>query len=89
MFKPEKWIGKKACVLGLGKSGRSAAELLASRGFSVLISEEAPVAHANRLSFLPGIEVETGGHSSRVFECDFWIKSPGIFPQNPVLMEAK
>lgn len=89
MFKPEKWIGKKACVLGLGKSGRSAAELLASRGFSVLISEEAPVAHANRLSFIPGIEVETGGHSSRVFECDFWIKSPGIFPKNPVLLEAQ
>lgn len=89
MFKPEKWIGKKACILGVGKSGRGAAEILVKNGFSVLISEEARVSHADKLPLSSGIEVETGGHSPRIYECDFWIKSPGIFPRNPELLEAK
>jgi UDP-N-acetylmuramoylalanine--D-glutamate ligase len=89
MFKPEKWFGKKACVLGIGKSGRAAAELLASRGFSVFISEGAQVSHAGKMALPVGVEVETGGHSSRIFECDFWIKSPGMLPRNPVLLEAQ
>ena len=87
MFKPEKFIGQKACVLGLGRSGREAARLLAHRGFSVLVSEEKQLDHLPE--FPAGVEVETGGHSSRVFECGFIIKSPGIFPQHPVLQEAR
>jgi len=85
MFKPEMWQGKKAGVLGLGKSGRAVALLLKRHGFEVLISEEARVLAPS----LPGIAVETGGHSSAVFTCDFLVKSPGIFPKHPVLAEAR
>ena len=85
MFKPEEWQGKKACVLGLGKSGRGVATLLRKHGFEVLISEEGAVPAPK----LDGITVETGGHSPAVFTCDFWVKSPGIFPKSPVLVEAK
>ncbi len=85
MFKPLLWKGKKACVLGLGKSGRAVASLLQAHGFDVLISEEAHIP----APVLEGIKIETGGHSPDVFACDFWIKSPGIFPKNPVLIEAK
>ena len=85
MFKPVLWKGKKACVLGLGKSGRAVASLLYANGFEVLISEESQVS----LPALPGIQIETGGHSPAVFECDFFVKSPGIFPKSPVLVEAK
>lgn len=87
MFNPEKFIGKTACVLGAGKSGREAAKLLARHGFSVLISEENKLARAPELA--PGISVETGGHSARVFDCGFIIKSPGIFPNHPLLQEAR
>lgn len=85
MFKPTLWNGKKACVLGLGKSGRAVAHLLQAHGFEVLISEEARVTAPK----LEGIKVETGGHSAAVFACDFWVKSPGIFPKNPILLAAK
>ena len=87
MFKAEKFLTKKACVLGLGRSGKAVAELLAQKGFSVLLSEGKPVAHVPALA--KGIKVETGGHSPRVFECDFIVKSPCIFPQSAVLKEAK
>lgn len=86
MFKPEKFAGKKACVLGLGRSGKAAAELLLRHGFPVLISEEHSVSSA---SVPLGAEVETGGHSRKVFECGFIVKSPGIFPNHPVLKEAR
>jgi len=87
MFKPEKFIGTTACVLGAGKSGREAAKLLANHGFSVLISEENKLSRVPELA--PGISLEIGAHSSRVFACGFIIKSPGIFPRHPVLQEAR
>ncbi|MBO7237914.1 MAG: UDP-N-acetylmuramoyl-L-alanine--D-glutamate ligase [Elusimicrobiaceae bacterium] len=87
MFKAEKFIGKKACVLGAGKSGVQATKLLACRGFSVLISDEKKSAH---LPALPAnVRVETGGHTAGVFNCGFMVKSPGIFPRHPVLQEAR
>ena len=89
MFNQNKLKGLKACVLGLGKSGRAAASLLAANGFEVLISEEAAMSHAGSFAFPAGVTVETGGHTDKIYECGFWIKSPGIFPQNPVLLEAK
>lgn len=86
MFKPEKFIGKKACVLGLARSGKAAAGLLLRKGFSVLISEEHSVPF---VSVPAGAEVETGGHTEKVFLCGFIVKSPGIFPNHPVLKEAR
>lgn len=89
MFKPQEWKGKKAGVLGLGKSGRAVATLLCAHGSPVLISEEAAVAQAKQFAFPGGIDVETGGHSPALLACDFWIKSPGISPRAPILLEAK
>lgn len=86
MFKPEKFAGKRACVLGSGRSGREAALLLARHGFSVLISEEHSLPHVAEMP--PGIEWETGGHTQAVFDCGFIIKSPGIFPRHPILKAA-
>lgn len=87
MFKPEKFTGTKACVLGLGRSGCEAARLLRQRGFAVLASEEKQRTAVPALP--PGVTVETGGHSAAVFDCGFMVKSPGIFPAHPVLQEAK
>lgn len=89
MFKPEKFTGKKACVLGLGRSGRQAAALLIRRGFDVLVSEEHLLPDVPALGLPPQAEVETGGHSEKVFACGFVVKSPGILPNSPVLKEAR
>ena len=89
MFKPEVWKGKKAGVLGLGKSGQAVALLLQAHGMEVLISEDGVPAQASLPSFPPGVIVETGGHGTLLFDCDFWVKSPGISPRAPVLVEGK
>ena len=89
MFQLKKFKNPKAGILGLGRSGRAVAQLLAQKGVEVLISEEAPIAHVDSLGLPPKVKVETGGHSSKLFECDFWVKSPGIFPKSPILLEGK
>ena len=86
MFSPKIFKGKKACVLGMGKSGISCARLLKRQGFNVLISDSRVMPVPTGLE---GIETETGGHSAAVFDCDFFIKSPGIAPHNPVIKKIK
>lgn len=89
MFKKEKFAGQTACVLGFGRSGRAIAELLYAHGFDVLISEQAVFPNADSVHLSKGIEVELGGHTDKVFECGFWVKSPGVLPFCPVLAAGK
>ena len=89
MFKKKKFTGQKACVLGFGRSGRAIAELLYAHGFDVLISEQAVFPNADSVPLSKGIEVELGGHTDKVFECGFWVKSPGVLPFSPVLAAGK
>lgn len=87
MFKPSLFEHKKIGVLGIGRSGRAVAKLLADKGFDVLVSEESSPAVIPQLP--TQIEVETGGHSEKLFACACLIKSPGIFPKHPALLKAK
>lgn len=89
MFKKEKFAGQKACVLGFGRSGRAVAELLFANGFDVLISDQSTFPNAGSFPVSKGIEVELGGHTDKVFECGFWVKSPGVLPFSPVLAAGK
>jgi len=89
MFNVKKFQQKKACVLGLGCSGRAVAVLLAEKGFDVLVSEDSARIKSNLFEKYPSISVETGGHTDKIFACDFWVKSPGIFPNSPVLAEGR
>lgn len=73
----------------MGKSGRACAALLHGQGYQVLLSEEAPIAHIESFGLPPEIETESGGHTEKVFDCAFAVKSPGIFPGNAVLREYK
>ena len=79
--------GKLAGVLGLGKSGRAAAKLLAKKGFKVLGSDARPKAELQaELKGLPkSVKWEWGGHSDRLLKCAFVVKSPGLPPSMPVL----
>jgi len=81
-FDPKKFRKKYAGVLGLGKSGQAVAKLLVKKGFRVLGSDARPRAEVKKgAKGLPAkVSVEGGGHSDRLLECSFVVKSPGIKP---------
>jgi UDP-N-acetylmuramoylalanine--D-glutamate ligase len=78
-------------VIGAALSGVAAAELARRQGHDVLVSETrhetALTETAARLRDAD-IDIETGGHSDRVYESDLIIVSPGIPPSNVVRVEA-
>ena len=63
--------GKKVSVIGAGKSGIAAAELLCSEGSQVLLSDFGRIEESvvRRLESQK-ISVEEKGHSERVFDAD-------------------
>jgi phospho-N-acetylmuramoyl-pentapeptide-transferase len=76
--------GRRFAVIGAGRSGLAAAQFLRKHGASVLLSEGAD----RPVQALPGIDVETGGHSQRVLEAEVIIRSPGVPNHLPILEEA-
>lgn len=88
------WSSKKATILGLGRSGNSAARYLHKRGAQVLVSEHSELSgskseHAAELKAL-GIKVEAGGHTDSAIEgADIIIVSPGIPPHSDVVRKAQ
>lgn len=88
------WSGKKVLVLGLGRSGVSAAEYLVQRGADVLLSEFAEVDEkkqelAEKLRNL-GVRVETGGHSEEAMShSDIVVVSPGIAPSTDIIQKLE
>ncbi|MDQ7773180.1 MAG: UDP-N-acetylmuramoyl-L-alanine--D-glutamate ligase [Elusimicrobiales bacterium] len=91
MFRPAGFKGKKALVIGAGRSGLAAARLLAKKGFRALLSDSAPMrALKPRLRDLPAsVEAEAGGHSDKILECGFAVKSPGLPARAPVFKKLK
>ena len=84
--------GKKVSVIGAGKSGIAAAELLRRAGAEVLLSDHGRIEEHEMLR-LQGLKiaVEHEGHSERVCDADFCVISPGISPQVQVVktLESK
>lgn len=89
-----KWIDKKVLILGLSKSGISAAKYLNSKGADCYVSEfkqyeEKMAENIKELEDL-GIKVETGGHSEEFISDSYIaITSPGIPPHAPVFEVLK
>lgn len=89
-----KWIDKKVLILGLSKSGISAAKYLNSKGADCYISEfkvfdEKNAEKINELES-HGIRVETGGHSEEfINDAYIAITSPGIPPHSTVFATLK
>lgn len=84
---------KKVTILGLGRSGSSAAEYLLNQGMQVFVSDggastperEAEAEHLRKL----GARVEIGEHSEEALNFgDFIITSPGISPSSEVMKRA-
>lgn len=87
LFDPKVFKKKSAGVLGLGRSGKSVAKLLAKKGFKVLVSDSRPRSKAADAAkgLPPSVSVEYGGHSERLLKCSFVVKSPGLKPDLPIL----
>lgn len=81
-FDPKKFRKRYAGVLGMGKSGQAVTRLLIKKGFRVLGSDARPRSEVKKgFKGMPAkVSVEGGGHSDRLLECSFVVKSPGIKP---------
>lgn len=83
------WTDKKVIILGLSKSGISAAKYLNKKGANVFITElrlqkEEDKTTIEELNSL-GINVEMGGHSDEyIRNSDLAITSPGIPPRSAI-----
>lgn len=90
----EKWINKKVLILGLSKSGISAAKYLNKQGADVFITElkeqkEEDKIKIEELNSL-GIKIETGGHSDKFIEGSaIAVTSPGIPPQSEIFQRLE
>ncbi len=80
--------GKRVSVVGLGeRTGPAVIEFLQQKGAKVFVSEASTSSPFQ--GHLSGVEIEFGGHSSRVYEDkDLIVVSPGVPSDIPVLKEA-
>ena len=83
---------KKVLVLGLAKSGESAARLLDKLGAIVTVNDGKPFEENPAAQSLleEGIKVVTGGHPLELLDEDFelMVKNPGIRYDNPMVKKA-
>jgi len=85
-------IGKKISILGAVRSGVGAAKLAKTMGGIPFVSDCAAKEFiAKNIALLENgmIEFETGGHTDKVFDCDFIVTSPGVPSSSAVLIKAK
>lgn len=89
-----KWIDKKVLILGLSKSGVSAAKYLSQKGADCYITEAKPLQDKDielvKELENEGIRVETGSHSEEFINDSYIaITSPGIPPKSEIFTRLK
>ena len=81
---------KRITVLGLGKSGYSAAKLANHLGARVFASDQGKnktiLSNANKLLVKHNVASETGLHSKNVYDSSLIIVSPGISKNSKVVV---
>lgn len=88
------WFEKKVLILGLSKSGASAAKYLNSKGAECYVTEAKPENEKNHDLVVElqnlGIKVETAGHSDEFLdEAYIAVTSPGIPPHSEIFNRLK
>jgi len=78
-------------ILGAGESGVGAACLSSKKGFNTFVSDINPIKkHYKDLLYSYNINFEENKHSKeKILKADLIIKSPGIDPNNELILEAK
>jgi UDP-N-acetylmuramoylalanine--D-glutamate ligase len=91
MFSQEEFRGRKACVIGLGKSGLAAVKLLLQNGFPVFATDSRSLQEIkSTLEKLPQeIEWESDGPSQRISLCGFAVKSPGLPQSSDIIKQIR
>lgn len=89
-----KWIDKKVLILGLSKSGISAARYLSQKGADCYITESKPMQEKDKKLIKElekeDIKVETGKHSDEFIDGSYIaITSPGIPPKSEIFQRLK
>lgn len=88
--KPVSLQNLKVTVLGAKRSGIAAAILAARKGASVRLSDAGNIeisAEQQAAMAKLNIQIETGGHSDRVYKSDLVVLSPGVPNDAPVVRE--
>ncbi len=87
------WEGKKVCVLGLGKSGFAASDLLLAKRSHVKVSEiNDNLSIRKKLKILQskGVKSEIGKHSKKfILSSRLIVSSPGVRSDLPILENAR
>jgi UDP-N-acetylmuramoylalanine--D-glutamate ligase len=86
-MKPEEIKNKKVSVIGGKRSGLAASRLLRSHGAKVFLSDaREPKDNVIKGELEKGkIAFEFGGHTEKVFDCDFVVVSPGVPSNSPIV----
>ena len=90
-FVPQEYRRRRACVLGLGRSGQAAAALLVKKGFKVFATDLRPRQEIKTAlkGLASKIAWEGGKHSDRALQASFAVKSPGVPSRAPILEKLK
>ena len=87
----ENIAGRKITILGMKKSGYSAALLASKFGATVFISDSVKddiVCQNYEKLKKVDIQCEIGGHTDEIYESDIWIVSPGIPKDANIIKKA-
>src|SRR5438105_12630639 len=89
---PDPWLRGEIAVIGLARSGRAAATLLAAAGARVYASDQGvtpEIEAAARDVRAAGAVAETGRHDlDRIRRASLVVTSPGVPPGAPALVAA-
>jgi UDP-N-acetylmuramoylalanine--D-glutamate ligase len=84
--------GKKVAVLGVGKTGLATARFLAGRGVRIAVTDAKPVSTwGEARTALENLQAEltVAPYGPEILtDVDWVVPSPGIYPANPILVEA-
>jgi UDP-N-acetylmuramoylalanine--D-glutamate ligase len=84
--------GKKAAILGVGKTGLATARFLAGRGVRIAVTDAKPLSvwgEARTALENLGAELTFAPYGPEILAgVDWVVPSPGIYPANPILVEA-
>ena len=84
--------GKKISIIGAVRSGIAAAKLANKLGAFPFVSDSGPkekLDNSIKVFESIGIDYEVGGHTEKLFDCDFIITSPGVPTNSPILIKAR